>query len=175
MPRADKIRFTGTFSGRDDAGLSLKFPGDTALIHRGIARMLLMHCPCGCEDTLVINLDSRAGPAWRIYQWREAFSLFPSYWRDTKCESHFILWKNKICWCNWDDDTLWSNSSNIEERVLAALPDYYIPYQELAEQLQEDPWDVLLACRNLVRKKQAETSFPLRNGEFKRVAPSGKA
>ncbi len=175
MPRADKIRFTGTFPWRDEAGSSLKLPGDTALIQRGVARMLLMHCPCGCEDTLVINLDSRAGPAWRIYGRGQALSLFPSYWRDTKCESHFILWKNKICWCNWDDDSLWSNSSSIEEQVLAALPEYFIPYQELAEQLQEVPWDVLQACRALVRKKQAETSFPLRKGEFKRVVPYGKA
>jgi len=174
MLRANKIRFTGIFSGRDEAGISLKFPGDTALIHRGVARMLLMNCPCGCGDSLVINLDSRAGPAWKIYWRGEAFSLFPSYWRDTKCESHFILWKNKICWCNWDDDSFWSNSSSIEERVLAALPKHFISYQVLADQLQEVPWDVLQACRTLVRKKQAETSFPLRKGEFKRAVLSEK-
>jgi hypothetical protein len=134
-----------------------------------------MHCPCGCEDTLVINLDKRAGPAWRIYRRGEALSLFSSYWRDTKCESHFILWKNKICWCSWDDDSYWSNSNGIEERVLHALPEHFIPYHELAEQLQEVPWDVLQACHALVRKKRAAANDPLRKGEFKRVVSSATA
>ena len=116
MPRANKISFTGKFSSRDEAGASLKMSGDTALVHRGVARMLLMNCPCGCGDVLVINLDSRAGPAWRIYRRGEAISLYPSYWRDTKCESHFILWRNIIYWCDtrhripwWCNDDTCSN------------------------------------------------------------------
>ena len=169
MPRANKIRFTGTFSGRDEAGASLKLPGDTALIHRGVARMLLMHCPCGCEDTLVINLDSRAGPAWRIYRRGEAISLYPSYWRDTKCESHFILWRNIINWCDWDDDNIWSSSSSIEERVLQALPEHFISYEDIAEKLEEVPWDVLQACHALVRQGNAVANVKRRKGEFKRV------
>jgi hypothetical protein len=169
MPRADKIRFTGTFSGRDEAGASLRLPGDTALIHRGVARMLLMHCPCGCEDNLVINLDSRAGPAWRIYRRGEAISLHPSYWRDTKCESHFILWRNSINWCDWDDDSIWSTSSSMAERVLQALPEYFISYEDLAEKLEEVPWDVLQACHALVRQGKAVANIKRRKGEFKRV------
>ena len=169
MPRANKIRLTGTFLRRDEAANSLRTSGDTALVHRGVARMLLMDCPCGCGDVLVINLDPRAGPAWRIYRQGEAVSLFPSYWRDTKCESHFILWRNKICWCNWDDDSIWSNSSSIEERVLQVLPEHFINYEDLAEKLQEVPWDVLQACHALVRKNRAAVNVPRRKGEFKRV------
>ena len=170
MPRADKIRFTGKYSGRDEAASSLKTLGDTALVHRGVARMLLMNCPCGCGDVLVINLDSRAGPAWRIYHRGETFSLCPSYWRDTKCESHFILWRNIIYWCDWDDENIWSSSSSIEERVLQALPEHFINYEDLAEKLEEIPWDVLQACHALVLKKRATANVPRRKGEFKRVA-----
>jgi hypothetical protein len=168
MPRANRIKFTGTFLSRDEAAASLRTPGDTALVHRGVARMLLMNCPCGCGDNLVINLDSRAGPAWRIYRRGEAISLYPSYWRDTKCESHFILWRNIIYWCDWDDESIWSSSNSIEERVLSALTEHFTNYEDLAEKLEEVPWDVLQACHALVRKGSAVANVPRRKGEFKR-------
>ena len=168
MPRANKICFTGKFQGRDDAAASLKSPGDTALVHRGVARMLLMNCPCGCGDVLVINLDSRAGSAWRFYRRGETISLFPSYWRDTKCESHFILWRNIIYWCDWDDESIWTSSNSIEERVLLALPDHFTNYEDIAEKLEEVPWDVLQACHALVRKGYAVANVLRRKGEFKR-------
>jgi hypothetical protein len=118
---------------------------------------------------LVINLDSRAGPAWRIYRRGEAISLYPSYWRDTKCESHFILWRNIINWCDWDDDSIWSSSSSIAERVLQALPEYFISYEDIAEKLEEVPWDVLQACHALVRQRKAVANVKRRKGEFKRI------
>ncbi len=168
MPRAEKICFTGTFLRRDEAAKSLKIPGDTALVHRGVPRMLLMNCPCGCGDVLVINLDSRSGPAWRIYRRGHAISLFPSYWRDTKCESHFILWRNRIYWCDWDDDSIWTSSNAIEELVLREMPEHFINYEVLAEKLEEVPWDVLQACHALVRKGYAVMNLPRRKGEFRR-------
>lgn len=167
MPRAEKIRITGTYLSRNDAAASLKMPGDTALVYRGVARMLLMNCPCTCGDVLVINLDSRAGPAWRIYRRGEALSLFPSYWRDTKCESHFILWRNLIYWCDWEDENIWTSSSNIEEKVLKLLTNHFVNYEDLAEKLQEVPWDVLQACHSLVRKGLAVANSKRRSGEFK--------
>jgi hypothetical protein len=168
MPRAEKIRFTGKFISRDEAAASLKMPGDTALVHRGVARMLLMDCPCGCGDVLVVNLDARAGPAWRIYRRGDAISLFPSYWRDSKCGSHFILWRNRVYWCDWDDDSIWTSSSIIEDLVLREMPEHFINYEVLAEKLQEDPWDVLQACHSLVRKECAVMKLPRRKGEFRR-------
>jgi hypothetical protein len=169
MPGVKKICFTGIFPSRDAAAASLKKPGDTALVHRGVPRMLLMDCPCSCGDALVINLDKRAGPAWRIYRRGEAISLFPSYWRDTGCESHFVLWGNHVYWCEWDDDSLWTNTSAIEERVLLAMPEHFINYEDLAEKLDEVPWDVLQACNALVRKGRAVVNAPIRKGEFRRV------
>jgi hypothetical protein len=168
MPRAEKIHLTGIFLNRDEAAATLKLAGDTALVHRGVARMLLMNCPCGCGDVLVVNLDARAGPAWRLYRRGDKISLFPSYWRDTKCESHFILWRNRIYWCDWDDESIWTSPSAIEELVLRELPAHFINYEVLAERLQEDPWDVLQACHALVRKGNAVMNYPRRKGEFRR-------
>lgn len=169
MPRADNIRFTGTFQSRDEAAASLKVTGDAAVVRRGVPRMLLLSCPCGCGDLLVVNLDRRAGPAWRMYQRGNAISLFPSYWRDSKCASHFILWSNNVYWCDWEDDRLWNSASVIQDRVCRALPDHFIHYEQLAEQLGEVPWDVLLACHALVRKGEAVANQPRNKGEFRRA------
>jgi hypothetical protein len=168
MPRAEKIRFTGKFLNRDDAATSVKTAGDTALVYRGVARMLLMNCPCGCGDVLIVNLDARAGPAWRLYRRGNGISVFPSYWRDTKCKSHFVLWRNQIYWCDWDDESIWTTSSDIEELVLRELPEHFVNYEVLAEKLQQVPWDVLQACHALVRKGYAVMNLPRRKGEFRR-------
>jgi Family of unknown function (DUF6527) len=173
MRRSETIRFTGTFVNRDEAAASLKMTGDMALVTRGVPRMVLMDCPCGCRDVLVANLDLRAGPAWRIYRRGKAISLFPSYWRDTKCKSHFILWKNHIYWCEWDDEEeLWTSSSAVEESVLRAMSEDFVNYELLAEKLGEIPWDVLQACHALVRKGYAEMNLPRRKGEFRRKTKS---
>ena len=168
MRRADHIRFTGSYQSRDEAAASLQTTGDAALVQRGVPRMLLLKCPCGCGDVLIVNLDKRSGPAWRMYRRRNAVSLYPSYWRDSKCGSHFIIWSNHIYWCDWDDDSIWSNPSDIEDRVLTALTDRFVNYDEIADQLHEVPWDILQACYSLVRKGRAINNQPKRKGEFKR-------
>ena len=167
--RANVIQLMGVFMQRDDAAAVIKEAGDTALVHRGSPRMLLMKCPCRCGDILVINLDKRAGPAWRMYQRGNAISLFPSYWRDSACASHFVLWSNNVFWCDWEDDSLWTSASVIQDHVSQALPDHFIHYEQLAEQLGEIPWDVLLACHALVRKGGAVANQPRSKGEFRRT------
>jgi len=171
MLRANKILLTGTYLTRGEAAASLKMPGDTALVQRGVPRMSLMNCPCTCGDILVINLDPRAGPAWRIYRRRGALSLYPSYWRDTKCESHFILWRNQIHWCDWGDENIWTSSNDIEEKVLEALTSQFTTYEHVAEKLQEIPWDVLQACHSLVRRGLAVANIKRRSTEFKASDP----
>lgn len=169
MRKVDRLKVTGTFTSQHEAAASLVQTGDAALVERGRPRLLLIKCPCGCGDTLVINLDRRAGPAWRLYSRGNALTLFPSYWRDTACESHFILWKNKLYWCDWDDDSIWEKSSDFEDRVFDILSNQFINYELLADQLQEIPWDVLQACHALVRKGRAEMNLPRRKGEFRRI------
>lgn len=52
-------------------------------------------CPCGCGETLSVNLVRATGRAWRMsLDLHRGVSLFPSVWRDSGCESHFILRNN---------------------------------------------------------------------------------
>lgn len=49
-------------------------------------------CPCGCSETLRINLSRSAGAAWRYRLDRSGrCSLYPSVDRTSGCYSHFML------------------------------------------------------------------------------------
>jgi len=151
--RVKNITFRGVVTTRDEAAPLLSQPGDTVLVRRNNPRLLVMRCPCGCGDDLVINLDRRAGPAWQSYFKRDKVTIFPSYWRDLNCESHFIVWNNRIYWCDlWDED-FWSVDESVEKAVLSALRrNRFVKYAALAEELDLIPWEVLQACRQLESK-----------------------
>ena len=170
--RTKEIALLGTVENLDLATPKLNVAGDTVLIHRGRPRMLVMRCPCGCGDNLIINLDNRTGYAWRYYRNRRGLTLYPSYWREDGCRSHFIIWNSHIYWCyGWESDEsdTWSVSDSIEETVLAALQkDHFIKYDELAEQLDLIPWEVLQACRQLVKQGVAISGKGKRSGEFRK-------
>ena len=84
----------------------LVHPLDVALVERGTVRAAVFQCPCGCGNVLVINLDPAAGPAWRHRVDGEQLTLMPSVWRDSGCDSHFVLWRNEIYWCGvTEEDT----------------------------------------------------------------------
>jgi hypothetical protein len=172
--RTKEIALRGTVENLDLAAPMLNVAGDTVLIHRGSPRMLVMRCPCGCGDNLIINLDKRTGYAWRCYRNRRGLTLYPSYWREDGCRSHFIIWDSHIYWCSgWESDEsdTWSVSDSIEETVLAALQkDHFIKYDELAEQLDLIPWEVLQACRQLVKQGIAISGKGKRSGEFRRCS-----
>jgi hypothetical protein len=139
---------------RADATPVLHEAGEAVLVSRGYDRLLVMRCPCGCGEDIIVNLDRAAGPAWVLYRHRRGASLFPSVWRVSGCGSHFVVWNDRIllfsgAWrwsenaCEWDRD--------VDERVLAFIRDHAgaVGFRELAEQLQEIPWSVLAACRRL--------------------------
>jgi len=172
-PKAIEIIFKGTVESRDMADSLLNQSGDTVLVLRGTPRMLVMRCPSGCGDNLIINLDGRIGYAWRFYQHRKALTLYPSYWREDGCRSHFILWNSRIYWCHgWeaDESDRWSVSSSIEAVVLSMLPtDRFIAYEDLAETLGLIPWETLQACRQLIRQGKAVSGKGKRSGEFRKI------
>src|SRR5438046_1670937 len=94
--RVQRLHLQGTVASRSDSSGMLRVAGDGVLVERGRPRVLLLMCPCGCGEELAIMLDDQAGPAWRFYRRGGSVTLFPSVWRDTGCESHFILWKDRI-------------------------------------------------------------------------------
>lgn len=79
-------------------------PTRLALVQRGPPRSVLFQCPCGCGDTISMNVDPAAGRAWRLRVREGRLTLMPSVWRTTGCRSHFILWDNGVWWCRFADD-----------------------------------------------------------------------
>lgn len=174
MPKVDKIAFRGTTETRDAASALLRNTGDLALVIRDCPRMLVLRCPCGCGDELLINLDRRAGKAWRYYRSKEGLTLYPSYWRDSHCGSHFVLWNDNIYWCysrgDTEEDEIWRMDSPLDSAVLDALPfAKFVEYTEVAETLNEIPWAVLRSCRRLVDKKHAQEAPLPNHGRFRRI------
>jgi hypothetical protein len=159
-----------------DAANSISKPGDCAVVERaGTRRQLVICCPDGCGEILSINLDPRSGPAWRLYRKRNAWSLFPSIDRPTGCLSHFILWSGRVMWCGPEDED--SGAPEIPEisaeRILDALGDRPTGFVQVADNLDEIPWDVLGACRKLVRQGLLQEGLGKQRGNFwKRAAES---
>jgi hypothetical protein len=58
-----------------------------------------MICPCGCGETLEMNLLTDERPCWRYSVDAKGHpSLEPSVWRKIGCRSHFFLRHGRIEW-----------------------------------------------------------------------------
>jgi hypothetical protein len=148
-----KARWRGIVANRDDARFHLQLAGDVVLVERGCPRSVIMKCPCGCAEELVINLDDRVGPTWRIYRDVRGLTLFPSVWRESGCRSHFIVWHDTIWMCDRELTSDEPLSKECEERVFSELPtDRCRSFDDVANAINEIPWSVLLTCRALARR-----------------------
>lgn len=153
--RAHTVSFKKQVVSRSEANTFLQAAGDFVIVEREVPRLLILRCPCGCGDDLLINLDKRSGPAWRHYEKKAGHSLYPSYWRDSACGSHFIVWNSKVYWCygTEDVDDNWNASTDIEDRILALLDkENYIHYIDLADECGLIPWECFQACKQLMEK-----------------------
>ena len=57
-------------------------------------------CPCGCGETIQLNLLSEAKPCWKIQnKYNGTITLVPSVWRKKGCRSHFLIKNGVIIWC----------------------------------------------------------------------------
>ena len=164
--RVKALDFRGLVELRHDADERLSSPGQAVLVRRGVDRSLTMICPDDCGETLTINLDQRSGAAWRIYLEGHSVSLYPSVWRHTGCRSHFILWRSRIYWCDWNEE-LQSTDGEFESMVLSALGPTLQSCADLATQLDAVPWAVLSACRVLRRRDLASEGFGDQQGWFR--------
>jgi hypothetical protein len=170
---ARRIRLCAEVEHRHDADAFLKTAGDAVLVQRGRPRSLVIACPDGCGEVLAVNLDPRSGKAWRIYRKGNAVSLSPSVWRDGGCESHFIVWRGHIIWCNrfeYDNEQPVYDGA-LETEVLETLSTVqFRSPQDIAEQLNEIPWDVMGAARNLVTRGLAEYGSGAQRQSIRRKA-----
>jgi hypothetical protein len=166
--RANRIEMKGEVTHRHLADEALKAPGEAVLVRRGVLRSMVMACPDGCGEMLTINLDGRAGKAWRYYEKGTDVSLFPSVWRDSGCESHFILWRSRIYWCDWGEE-LDVPMAEVIVQVRDALGPQLEAYTSIAERLDLVPWAVLSACVKLHREGLAVEGKDKLRGSFMRA------
>jgi hypothetical protein len=171
-----KLSLRATVLSRGAASSYLKKPGDGVIVDReGRPRWLILICPCGCGEEFPINLDSRAGPAWKLYiNHRTGLSLYPSVWRQSGCKSHYIIWRSKIFLFNryeedFYDTTQTEESLQFISKIREQLPmKGFVSFYDIAEVLGEIPWDVLMACRRLVLQGFAKEGSDKRRGSFSR-------
>jgi hypothetical protein len=58
-------------------------------------------CPCGCGESLHMNLLPENRPRWELTENKEGnVTLHPSVWRKKGCHSHFFLRRGLIKWCD---------------------------------------------------------------------------
>jgi hypothetical protein len=171
-----RISLKAEVESRSRAAQFLNVPGDAVLVQRGTPRWLVLRCPCGCGDEIPVNLDSRAGKAWRLYRSQTSgITLFPSVWRDTGCQSHFVLWRNQILMFSVDSASLESPGESLDlatlsRNVLDAWPrGRLVSYVEVADALHEIPWDVQEACRHLVKNGALVEGKGEQRGSFRQT------
>ena len=59
-----------------------------------------MICPCGCGETIELNLLKQARPCWAVKEHPDGgVTLSPSVWRQKGCGSHFFVRRGRIMWC----------------------------------------------------------------------------
>jgi hypothetical protein len=173
-----KISLKAELGSRAGASSYLTTAGDAVLIQRGIPRWLLLRCPCGCGDEIPVNLDARAGKAWRLYRRRvSGISLFPSVWRDTGCQSHFIIWRDLILMIGTGYGRAYSPRDSLDlaplaQRVLEAWPlGRALSFVDVADAMQEIPWDVQEACRSLAESGKLVEGSGNQRGWFSKKSP----
>lgn len=157
---ARMVRMLSDTEYRDQAEAILNVPGDASMVFRARPRSIVMACPDGCGETLVINLDSRADKAWRFDMRGEGLTLFPSVWREGGCESHFIVWRGHILWCDRFERGNREPPYNpeTEAAVLGAM-DEVQPRNtvELADAIDELVWEVNRVAGRLVGRGLARS------------------
>lgn len=172
MPRSSTIAKQGVTERFSDAIAKLRRPGDYVTVIRGVPRSIIMSCPDGCGETLTVNLDRRAGPAWRTYERGGKLTIYPSVWRETGCKAHFIVWKDRIIWCGPAERVEARQSDNeLNERVYAQLSTQnFVHFEQIAEQLDSIPWEVYWSCHDLMRSGKAAEG---KVGTFRRINVKG--
>lgn len=168
------LRLVSVVPSRGQATSLLQKAGDAVLVERGSPRLLVLACPCGCGEQFPVNLDPRSGPAWHLYKKHGSISVFPSVWRESGCRSHYIIWRSKILLFGAQQSEELAGASGeydaLTETILPRLPSRdWVPFGKLAELVDAVPWDVLVACRILVREGKAFEGIGKQRGEFRRV------
>ena len=175
--RSRRLNLLGQAENHGDAITRVTKPGDAFIVFRGLPRSLILMCPCGCGDVLTLNLDRRSDKAWLLYRRKAGITLYPSVWRDSGCESHFVVWRNQITWI--DDREIFEDNEEVTrllDGVLACVPtDRFVEPEWIAEKLGADPWDVVHSCRRLVWMDKLEEGERTQKDTFRKRSDVSRA
>lgn len=167
MTKIRALRLQPTVEARDDARQVLHESGDAVIVERGKPRWLVLKCPCGCSDDISVNLDSRTGPAWRLYDTGRGLTVYPSVWRESGCLSHFIIWNGQILWLDSYDQDFFDAA--MEDEVLAVMSRLPKHFAAVAEELSAIPWEVLAAAHALAKRGMLIEGTGAKQGWFNRI------
>jgi hypothetical protein len=66
--------------------------------HEGVDRWLHVRCPCGCGETVSLNLLENESPFWSLTWHRDGtLSLSPAVWNGRGCGSCFSIERGEAC------------------------------------------------------------------------------
>lgn len=171
--RQRRAHLKGIVPSHHEAMALVSAPGDVAIVQRDTMRSVVMRCPDGCGEAITINLDPRTDKAWRLYRSKRGLTLFPSVWRDTGCQSHFVVWNDVISWADLyevEEEKHREEMPQLKERVWTFLkPSVFTDFVQIADSLGEIPWAVLDACRKLVSEKRATAGTGTMKSSFKKA------
>ena len=156
---ARHIRLVGKAEYREEAEQLITGLGEAVVVTRGRPRSLVMRCPDGCGQIIVVNLDDRSGKAWELDLRKEGPTLYPSVWLSGGCKSHFIVWRGRILWCHrfMEDNYEPSHDPRLEVQVLGQLEaGVFKSPVVIARELDELVWDVDRCARVLVKARRIE-------------------
>ena len=93
-----RIRVVAAFHDASEIG-----PDEILLIGDNMnPKWALLKCPCGCGETIHVNLMGSQHPHWTISREQGgSLSFYPSLWVDESlCGSHFFIWHGRVHWCS---------------------------------------------------------------------------
>jgi hypothetical protein len=87
-------------------------PGRLYVLGEGThVRALAMRCPCGCGESIHMNLLHGTGPCWQVTRHSDgAVSLHPAIRRSNGCRSHFFVRRSLVHW--WNIETVGPRTSD---------------------------------------------------------------
>jgi uncharacterized protein DUF6527 len=93
------VKYSRVVKARDQAQANQKLKAGVLVlvIPNKRPKSLKFFCPCGCGETVSVNLMPGKEKAWLLdYDSKLGLSLWPSVWLTTGCCSHFVLRNNKM-------------------------------------------------------------------------------
>ncbi len=100
-----KELFLKKYSYKNVSEIPVKIKNDVIyIVQEGTEpETLVFNCPCGCKESVYLNLLKDTFPVWTYMTEKRRISVFPSVVRKKGCRSHYWIKKGKVIWA-WSKD-----------------------------------------------------------------------